>query len=70
MKKNIIISTFIILILLATSAHAWLIYSKPEFRGLIPMWGISVLIWDILLWKTFTTYSRHGVSRRHQQIFN
>ncbi len=51
MKKNIIISTFIIFILLATSAHAWLIYSKPEFRGRIidaetkqPIEGVVVVV--------------------------
>ncbi len=51
MKNIITLSMLIILTFLATSAHAWLIYSKPEFRGRIidaetkqPIEGVVVVV--------------------------
>lgn len=51
MKKLITLLIMVVLIFFATSAHAWLIYSKPEFRGRIidaetkqPIEGVVVVV--------------------------
>jgi hypothetical protein len=51
MKKLITLLIMVVLVFSATSVHAWLIYSKPEFRGRIidaetkePIEGVVVVV--------------------------